>query len=179
MTEIDAYAGSKVPFCRRWHVIAEIDLARLVADHSGLEHMCRRLEAIADALPDLPAPEETDWITAELDMLSRHNDAEDRLMEGLFRREARDPLARSVLDHIRGRHIACTVLGQDLVAALAPDPDAPVPTEPEALGYMLRCFFEGCRDAIAFEELAILALGGLRLTADARALLVDRIARRS
>ena len=45
------------------------------------------------------------------------------------------------------------------------------------LGYMLRCFFDGCRRAMDFTELAILALGERRLTRDARALLIGSLAR--
>jgi hypothetical protein len=43
---------------------------------------------------------------------------------------------------------------------------------------MLRCFFQSCRQAMAFEELAILDLARDRLTAPARALLVASLTRR-
>jgi hypothetical protein len=43
---------------------------------------------------------------------------------------------------------------------------------------MLRCFFEGCRADMAFEELAILALADKRLTPAARGLLRDSLDQR-
>jgi hypothetical protein len=40
---------------------------------------------------------------------------------------------------------------------------------------MLRCFFDGCRSGIAFEELAIRTLADRRLTHEARMLLDSRL----
>ncbi|MCK8785874.1 hypothetical protein M0638_15955 [Roseomonas sp. NAR14] len=42
----------------------------------------------------------------------------------------------------------------------------------EALGYMLRCFFDGCRRALAFEELTLLVLARRHLSAATEALLM-------
>jgi len=177
MQDPDTFSGSHVPFARRWHVIDEIDLIGLAADHAATERLCVRLEACADQLPERPTPAEIDDLCAALQSrLLDHIDREDRLLAAMFARDLPDPLCHALLDHIHTRHVACTVLAQDLIAAL----DATAPGHrsicPEALGYMLRCFFDGCRAAMAFEELAILALAGTRLTRDARALLAHRLA---
>lgn len=46
--------GSVVSFARRWHVIQEIDLIRLVQEHRRRLALCGQAEAMADALPDRP-----------------------------------------------------------------------------------------------------------------------------
>ena len=51
--------GRVVPFCRRWHVIDEIDLVRLLAGHAELRTLCDLLEACADTLPVMPSPAQT------------------------------------------------------------------------------------------------------------------------
>lgn len=169
---------SRVPFARRWHVIAEIDLMRLVADHAEMEQLCARLEAIADALPDRPDPTEAELACLDLDDLpAAHNAREDQLLPAMFARDLAGTLTHSLLDHIHGRHVACAVEAQDLAAALRAGADGPQAVAAETLGYMLRCFFRGCRDAMAFEQLAILALAGNRLTPGARALLTEGLAR--
>jgi hypothetical protein len=162
----------------RWHMIAEVDLIRLIADHKAIERLCDQLEAIADTLPDRPAAKHAHALADRLDtILAPHTLHEDRLLATMFARDTPCLLTHSLLDHIRARHIACAVQAQDLAATFrAGSDDAP---SPQTLGYMLRCFFEGCRDAIAFEQLTILALGGARLTPGARDLLLWRIAETS
>jgi len=182
MHDPDRFAGKPslerpFPFARRWHVIDEIDLVGLVADHAGTERLCMRLEACADRLPERPAPAEIDDLCAALQSrVLDHIDREDRLLAAMFADEVRDPLCRALLDHIHARHVACTVLAQDLIASLNATAPGHRTICAEALGYMLRCFFDGCRAAMAFEELAILALAGTRLTREARALLTHRLA---
>jgi hypothetical protein len=84
-----------------------------------------------------------------------------------------DPLAWTLLDHVRHRHMADGAAARDLIEAFD---GADAAMGPEALGHMLRCFFTGCRRAVDFEQLAIIALAGHRLTREARALLVEALA---
>ncbi|UAK25964.1 hemerythrin domain-containing protein [Sphingomonas nostoxanthinifaciens] len=168
--------ASKVSFARRWHVIAEIDLMRLMADHAAISQLCDALEMVADLLPERPSAATAEQIAEGLETLLRtHNPQEERLMEAMFARDLSEPLTHSLLDHIHARHVACAVQAQDLAAALRVGASEEA-IAPDALGYMLRCFFEGCRDAMVIEQLAIFALGQDRLTAGARALLTDRLA---
>ncbi|WP_294392928.1 hypothetical protein [uncultured Sphingomonas sp.] len=168
---------SMVPFARRWHVIAEIDLMRIVAEHAAIEHLCKRLESIADTLPERPSPGAVVIVTEELEeLLGAHNSHEDQVLEAMFARDLPRLLTHSLLDHIHARHISCAVQAQDLSAALMAGAEGEHAVPAETLGYMLRCFFEGCRDAMAFEQLAILALAGNRLTDGARALMTERMA---
>lgn len=163
---------------QHWHVIEEIDLTRLIADHCDLERLCAALEAYADDLPR-QFPELAEYLrrTLESSIVAHNRRAEARL-NALFGREASAPLARGLLARIRAGHSACAVRARDLVAALRPDPPEGRALHADMLAFMLRGFFDYCRQAMAFEELAILQLGGARLTKDARATLSDSIAMR-
>ena len=170
--------GRVVPFCRRWHVIDEIDLVRLLAGHAELRTLCDLLEACADTLPVMPSPAQTTVLCQRLTVaIDRYARAGETLLEEMFRREADRPLAAALLARIRARHAIDDSSAQDLIAALDPESTEPDRFPPEMLGYMLRCFFDGCRRAMDFTELAILALGERRLTRDARALLIGSLAR--
>ena len=161
--------GSVVPFVRRWHVIHEVDLVPLTADHARMAALCDRLEACADELPTRPPRDIAEALCEELtSLLASHDASEQALLTALFERDHR-PIARAVLQRIRDQHLADSVHAQDLVSALAPEPDDRM-VSTDALGYMLRCFFDGCRRAMRFEELALLVLAGDRLTPDALAL---------
>lgn len=169
--------SDRVPFGRPWHIIDEIDLARLVADHAATERLCARLETCADRLPERPEPPEVDELCAALQShVLNHVEREGQLLVAMFARELPGQPCRALIDHIHARHVACTVQAQDLIAALKARAAGQRTVCAEALGYMLRCFFEGCRAAMAFEELAILHLGEPRLTPGARAVLIDRLA---
>lgn len=177
MQDPHALTGSHVPFARRWHLIDEIDLIGFVADHSAIERLCVHLEACADQLPERPTPAVVDDLCAALQtQVLDHFNREDRLLVAMFARELRDPLCRALLDVTHSRHVACAVLAQDLIAALKAGSAEQRTICAEALGYMLRCFFDGCRAAMAFEELAVLTLASTRLTGEARMLLTERLA---
>lgn len=156
-----------------WHVIDEIDLVAMVADHADLGLLCDRLEDVADALPGLPSPPMALELCGELDHKPpTHEARESALLRTLF---GRDPMASSqavALQHIHDRSGSHVVLAQDLAAALQPE-GTRIPAN--TLGYMLRSFFEGCRAAMAFEELAILHFARDRLTPGARVLLEDSL----
>jgi hypothetical protein len=168
--------GSHVPFARRWHVIDEIDLIGLVADHGAIERLCVRLEGCADQLPKRPAADAVADLCAALQArVLDHLDREDRLLVAMFARELHNPLCRALVDSIHSRHVGCAVLAQDLIATLKAHSAGQRTICADALGYMLRCFFDGCRAAMAFEELAILTLASTRLTREARSLLASRL----
>jgi len=177
MQTSDDLIASKVPFARRWRVIDEIDLAGLVASHATTDRLCTWLEACADRLPERPDPAEALALCAELEgRLLTHIEQEEQLLNAMFARDMADPLCHILIDHIGTCHSACATQAHDLIGAL--DPDAPGRRHlcAEALGYTMRSFFDGCRAAMAFEELSILTLADKRLTPAARQLLVRRLA---
>lgn len=159
-----------------WHMIDEIDLMAMVADHASLGLLCDRLEDVADALPRLPPQSHALQLCRELEHRPAMHEARERaLLTRLFGTCPAEPSHAALLQHIRNRNGSHVVQAQDLMAALQPaDSSLPAST----LGYMLRSFFEGCRTDTAFEELAILQIAGERLTANARALLQHSLAAR-
>ena len=169
--------AGQAPVGRRsgWHVIDELDLVRLVSDHAALDQLCARIETLADRLPDRPTPQEAEALCDALRIgFGRQVVRDERLLARLFAAELPQPLCHTLLDHIATRHTACLLQAEDIIVALQPNPEASLCSE--AFGFMLRCFFQACRQAMAIEEMAVLTLGGQRLTPAARALLVDRIA---
>lgn len=158
-----------------WHMIDEISLVGMVVDHAGLAQLCADLEAVADRLPITPDPVEAARLREGLlQLLPAHEARERALCRRLFDQSKKRPAAAAVLRHIEHQRAACVVQGQDIATALI---DA-TRHAPETLGYMLRCFFDACRQAMAFEELAILYLSSRRLTRDARSLLLRSLAHR-
>ena len=157
-----------------WHMISELELAAMMSDHARLRRLCDQLEAIADALPTMPATSRVRLCCAELrEFLPAHHRQEAELLGRLFSGARGSALSALLLDRVRERHLADAGHGEDL-AAILEEGDAGR-AEPERVGYMLRCFFDSCRSAMAFEELSLLALAGRRLTADATAALVNSL----
>ncbi len=166
-----------VPSARRWHVIDEIDLVRMVRGHRRRAALCDRLEALADALPALPSPDSHACLARDVrDSISRCE------CEELDHLEAQlgcgqDRLARMVLERIRRDHLEHAASAEEAIAAL--DPEARERLCAEALGYLLRGVFTAWRRAIDYEQLAILALAGARMTGEAREQLAGAIAGRA
>jgi len=170
--------GKVVPFCRSWHVIGGLDLARLMDGHAELRKLCDQLEACADALPTMPSLAENRAIRARLaKSIHRYAHGGGALLDALFWRDPRQPLTAALLAQIRARHAADDANAQDLIAALDPASEEQDRFPPEMLGYMLRGVFDGCRRAMGFTELAVLTLGDRRLTSEARGLLIASLER--
>ncbi|MEG8042400.1 hemerythrin domain-containing protein [Sphingomonas faeni] len=175
MTEHDEFAARVVPFARRWHVIHEVDLARLVAAHARLRDVCDRLEACADALPGRLSDAEARAICRNLRaVVVSHPRDETAVVDALFARNVRDPLTAVVMGRVQARHASEAIQADDILAALS---GVTTPCA-EAFGYMLRSFFDGCRMAMDFTQLAILILGAGRLTRGARDMLVRGLCER-
>ncbi len=176
MTERDEPVGRVVPFARRWHVIHDIDIARLAADHARLGALCDRLEACADALPGGVCESEAAIVARMLStVVVRHSRDETAVIDALFAGHLDDPLTATIVGRIRARHLCNAIQADDIAAALS---GASTPCA-EAFGHMLRGFFDGCRQAMDFTELAVLTLGGTRLTPDARAALIGGLCGRA
>ncbi len=174
MMDRNPLQGSVVPFARRWHVIHEIDLIRLLQEHRRRLLLCRQAEAMADGLPDRPeGAAMTLFLKALETLVTRGERTDGAYLEAMLSNGHDDPLIDTLLDHVRHRHEADAAAARELVAAFA---EADAFAAPETLGHMLRSFFTGCRRAVDFEQLVIIALAGHRLTPEARGLLVDALA---
>ncbi|MBB5694982.1 hemerythrin domain-containing protein [Muricoccus pecuniae] len=156
-------------FCESWRQRAEARIGAVVAEHVVLRALCDRLEAMADGLPGLPPEEERHALARQLTtLLTPHHKREALLLEDLLPEDGAAPMERALLERIRGQHVADAVHAQDLAAVLE---TASGEGDGQALGYMLRCFFDGCRRALAFEELTILNLARRRFSPRTDALL--------
>jgi len=158
-----------IRLCDARDIRLEARIRALMAEHEILRVLCARLESFADGLPGLPPAQDrrsaarllTAWLPA-------HQQRESALLDELLPAGRAGALERAVLDRIHSQHAMDKVHAQDLGAALE---IADGGGEPQALSYMLRCFFDGCRRALAFEELAILKLARRPLSPRAQALL--------
>jgi hypothetical protein len=173
---IDVAPDNLVALRSSWHMIGELELVPIVTHHARLHALCERLEKLADGLPAISASPLVDELCAELTALTcplTHGEV--RLFDGLFARATPEPLRTILLERIKRQHLAEAIAAEDLAAVLRPLIPGTRAFSADALGYMLRSFFEAVRANIAFETLALLALGGNRLTKEAGALLLDRL----
>lgn len=178
MQDTDRLSGSLVPFARRWHVIQELDLVRLLAGHDRRNALSDRLEACADTLPARPTAETARQLRRDAaELVESAEQDEDAFLQAMFARQLDDPLTIALLKRIHRQHATDLAYMHELMAALDPALPDQHALSAEALGYLLRCCFTSCRDGIAFQELAILVLAQHRLTPDAREMLVNRLAR--
>lgn len=165
---------SKQPAVGHWHMIDEIDLMPLIAEHNRWRRLCMRLEAIADALPAMPMLVEIAALRAQLrDAFPESEEQPQFPMLDLFESERRQEPVCRLLDRLSDRRVALTVQTRDLIDMMGAEPCARL--TPDTLGYMLRTVFVGCSESIGLELLALLFIAPERLTASARALVLHRI----
>jgi hypothetical protein len=158
-----------------WHVVQECEIAPIVVDHSRLRRLCDDLEHLADGLPGTG-----DWSLVEAccrelaAFLPLAMERKERFLTRLRRSQHGDDLSAIVAARVQARHLATSIDAEDLVAVLhAPPAERPAP---DALAYMLRCFFEGVRSDVAFETLALLTIARDRLDPDAAEALLHSMA---
>ena len=152
----------------RWHLIDEHEIVWLVADHAEQRRLCALLESVADGLPDLPSGDRLRALEHQLSAYSQRHFVEESNLFLRLSKTAADGISDRILREIRYNHAIDAIHADDLSAELNRLSESRRAAHPAALSYMLRCFFDGCRRAIAFEELARLKLAGNRLTPAAR-----------
>lgn len=160
-------------FRRVWHVISELDIAPLLADHAELRRVCGELEALADRLGAYPSLAER---RAAADLIQvtilQHVKVTNAFLQRVFGGEQLR-FGGGLLSRILLWQISDAIHAEDLAEALrAEDLNT---AKIDTLSYMLRCLFDSCRRALDFEELALLQLAEHRLTQDARLALEHRL----
>lgn len=154
-----------IPSSRRavgkWHVITELDLMRLVAEHSQLEQTCNAL---------LGGMQNTLLLSIKVrelleSSLAPHARSEDLWLTDRLAGVGAPPVAQSLLEAIRTGHSMMIHSGHQLADAL--ESSIEMPWE------QVTRFVDACRQAMMMETLAISYLAGPRLTPEARALLED------
>ena len=152
----------------RWPLIDAHEIIWLVADHHKQRGLCTDLEHIADNLPNLPSADDVRRIGERLaGYADRHFPQEKELFQRLSGDTASAPAAR-ILKQIQHNHAVDEMHAEDLSVELRRLSGAPRAVPAGELAYMLRCFFDGRRRAMAYEELALLSLGDERLTPAAK-----------
>ncbi|WP_420138406.1 hypothetical protein [Sphingomonas sp.] len=154
-------------------MIDEIDLVPLIVEHSRWRQLCVRLERIADALPAMPTRIEIAALRCQVrDIFPATAEPPAFSLHALFQNEGSQPQVKTVLDGLRERRFSRTVEAQDLADMIAADHKRVCA---DTLGYMLRAVFAGWRESIALETLALLLIAPQRLTAAARAVLLQHM----
>jgi len=112
--------------------------------------LCDRLEAIADSLPDRIDRHACLAIAAELLPAMREAQGyEEGLLFPVF---ALSPRAGSSIGRLRTQHVEDEAAAEELTEVLLKLGHGAPADNPEALGFMLRAFFEAMRRHIAFER---------------------------
>jgi hypothetical protein len=131
---------------------------QLQDDHDARLGLCTALESIADMLPALPGPARIRRLCGQIECAAAlHFKRADTLLAELARgRETR------ALTDLRGQlaemHAMDSVHGEDLTAMFWDSIARGSVARPGEFGYMLRCYFDGCRRAIAIEQALLILL---------------------
>lgn len=132
--------------------------AQFQDDHDARLGLCCELEQIADMLPSLPAPARVRRLCGHIDCVAAlHFKRVDTLLAELARgRET--PILEDLRRQLAEMHAMDTVHGEDLIGLFWDSTARGSVTRPGEFGYMLRCYFDGCRRAIAIENALLMLL---------------------
>lgn len=130
--------------------------------HAEMLRLCALLEEIADSLPSHIDAVKCLAIASELEPLIRgvHRFEEEALFPAYaeaLKRRGRDGAS---LDRLRSEHVEDECFAGELTEALLALGRGAAAENPEALGFMLRGFFESKRRHIAFERDHVLPMIG-------------------
>lgn len=123
--------------------------------HIVLLRICAGLEQVADSLPGDIDRRICMMLACELEPLMRglHRFEEEALFPAF--QQVQGPVSQS-LDRLRAEHVEDECFAGEIAEALLALGQGGKADNPEALGFMLRGFFEGQRRHIAFEREHIL-----------------------
>ncbi|MCM2474891.1 hemerythrin domain-containing protein [Rhizobium sp. CG5] len=143
-------AGKPVPFCA---LMEGRSLAWLNRAHDEQLSLCRELEEIADSLPGSIDRQKCIYAAKALGPLIRgiHHYEENVLFPWLEGRIAKSQPLADTLSRLKFEHCEDECFAEELTDALL-KLGSGEPVNMEAVGYMLRGFFEGMRRHIAFER---------------------------
>ena len=128
-------------------------LDTLEEDHSIQRILCDDLEDLADRLPDLPSALEVRHLCERIQRVTgTHFVRADHVFDLL---PAEQRPSEETLQALRVMHLMDELHAQDLIVALWQHVGRSSSAHVGQLAYMLRCFFDGCRRAIAFKECLI------------------------
>lgn len=129
-------------------------LIELDHDHQVQQALCADLERMADELPAIQPPAKVRRIAERIEAVPATHFARAEFLLGSLPAECRP--SDIELHRVAEMHAIDSVHADDLVGALWEYLARRPGLASGQLAYMLRCFFDGCRRAIAFKE-ALLA----------------------
>lgn len=138
----------------------------LARAHQAQLELCDTLERIADDLPAVIPSGMTRWIARSLthELPLHHRDEERGLFPLLERRCAPSDLPPGAIAQLCMEHAADEDLAGEIAEALSLLAGTDDQANPNALGYMLRCFFECLRRHLVWEDTIILPMAQRALT---------------
>jgi len=128
-------------------------LQEMEDDHQIQRALCHDLEAIADALPKAPPHAQLRRIAERIERVSKQHHPHALALLLSLPPEQRP--SQEALSALAAMHSIDTSHGEDLITALWNYSESDTDRQEGALGYMLRCYFDGCRRAMAFKEALI------------------------
>ena len=127
-------------------------------DHDARLGLCSELEQVADMLPALPAPARVRRLCGQIDCAAAlHFKRADTLLAELARSQE-TPIVADLRRQLTEMHAMDAVHGEDLIGRFWDSTARGSVTRPGEFGYMLRCYFDGCRRAIAIESALLMLL---------------------
>ena len=127
-------------------------------DHDARLALCRELESIADRLPSLPVPARIRRLCGQIECAAAlHFKRADALLAELAR-ERETPALTDLRRQLAEMHAMDTIHGEDLIGLFWDSTARGSVIRPGEFGYMLRCYFDGCRRAIALESALLMLL---------------------
>ena len=139
---------------------------RFEQGHVALLYLCDELEHIADGLPDRIDREACRALGMSIaeTMVTAHRAEAQWLFPALLQRAIEAPELPGVVSGLAEQHRRDQYLAEEVREALLGFAEGKPSLSPDALGYLLRSFFDGQRRHIALErELAAPLLAGIRL----------------
>jgi hemerythrin-like domain-containing protein len=139
----------------------EDPIAALRKAHKDQLLLCDRLEEIADSLPDGINRQKCMYAARALGPMIRgvHRFEEDIVFPMIAERLSSDETIKVTLDRLRFEHCEDECFAEELTEALHALGSGDRNVNIEAVGYMLRGFFEAMRRHIAFESEMLLPIG--------------------
>ena len=129
--------------------------AQLQDDHDARGALCTELELLADGLPALPAPARVRRLCNQIEAVtSLHFRRADSILVAAAVGLDVSPVG-DMLEQLRDMHVMDATHGEDLISVLWDSTARSTILRPGEFGYMLRCFFDGCRRAVALESMML------------------------
>lgn len=125
-------------------------LETLEEDHVIQRILCNDLEEVADNLPELPTTLEVRRLCDRIMRVTASHFPRAEQIFSLLPADRRP--SNEVLERLHAMHELDELHGHDLVVALWQHLGKSSGSHVGQLAYMLRCFFDGCRRAVALKE---------------------------